>query len=136
MEGEGDHTSCIRWERLEEIMYLCSWEDYATVSFASWPDDYKWSNEDIAIGYNCLDIQRNGNDQNEQVSWQDFRWRFEYEIEDMSDDSWMLKVDSIGSTTSSTEYPCCLPGLELDSDVPHGPCKLNSTCLCDDSICE
>merc|ERR1712232_8310 len=90
----------------------------------------------VPVGYDCLDIQRSSSQQNQEVSWPEFTWQFEYEIEDMCDDSWTLKVDNIISTASSTEYPCCLPGLELDSNVPHGPCKLNSPCLCDDSICD
>ena len=62
-------------------------------------------------------------------------WQFVYEISDISVPSWELRTADIVVTSSKNENPCCLPGLALDANNPHGPCKLSSPCQCGDSIC-
>lgn len=62
-------------------------------------------------------------------------WQFEFNIEDLCVESWRLNIDAIVVTASNDDMPCCLPGFELDSGVPHGPCRISSPCFCDKSIC-
>lgn len=62
-------------------------------------------------------------------------WQFILEITDVCVPAWQLKTGYIIVTDSIYEPPCCLPGMELDADMPHGPCRLNSPCMCDDDIC-
>ena len=49
--------------------------------------------------------------------------------------SWELKMGNLIVTDSDDKHPCCLPGLEADPNVPHGPCRLSSPCFCESSIC-
>merc|ERR1712038_509925 len=62
-------------------------------------------------------------------------WQFVLDITDACVPSWELRTGIINCTSSIDEKPCCLPGFELRSGSIHGPCKLNSPCICSDEIC-
>ena len=63
-------------------------------------------------------------------------WQFTFEISDLCVSSWSLKTNEIFVTPNSDSQPCCLPGFELDSNNPHGPCRISSPCFCEKIICE
>lgn len=62
-------------------------------------------------------------------------WQFILEMTDACVPSWELRTGRIYCTDSVDEPPCCLPGFELHSGSLHGPCTLNSPCMCSDEIC-
>jgi len=62
-------------------------------------------------------------------------WQFIYEISDACAPMWELKTKDLVVTKGVDQEPCCLPGQELDADQPHGPCKFQSACQCEDYVC-
>eukprot|EP00581_Thalassiosira_minuscula_P007537 CAMPEP_0183702230 /NCGR_PEP_ID=MMETSP0737-20130205/397_1 /TAXON_ID=385413 /ORGANISM="Thalassiosira miniscula, Strain CCMP1093" /LENGTH=1178 /DNA_ID=CAMNT_0025928805 /DNA_START=113 /DNA_END=3649 /DNA_ORIENTATION=- len=62
-------------------------------------------------------------------------WQFVYEISDACEPMWELRTEDIVVTSDADQEPCCLPGQELNSNQPHGPCKYQSACQCGDSVC-
>ena len=62
-------------------------------------------------------------------------WQFIYEISDACAPMWELKTKDLVVTRGVDQEPCCLPGQELDADQPHGPCKFQSACQCEDYVC-
>lgn len=65
----------------------------------------------------------------------DQAWQFVYEISDVCTSMWELKTKDIVVTSDADHEPCCLPGQELDPGQPHGACKSQSACQCEDSVC-
>ena len=141
--GRGDYGRHSKEENTSNGFECLEVEDefYCAKStgYPIWPDDFKWSETGVPHGYNCIEIEHGGSEKNETIKYtrgEGQIWQYEYEVKDMCVPSWTLKVKDTIVTASSEEQPCCLPGMELDKNVPHGRCRLGSPCLCDEEICE
>lgn len=60
-------------------------------------------------------------------------WQFVYDVETTCGGDIGIKVNDLVITEG--QPPCCLPGYAKDIHKQHGPCRNNSPCSCEASIC-
>mmetsp|Transcript_2965 Transcript_2965/g.6510 ORF Transcript_2965/g.6510 Transcript_2965/m.6510 type:complete len:1386 (+) Transcript_2965:77-4234(+) len=119
-----------------------SWEDSVTASVTS---GFQFGNSDRGTKIPWIDAKEMETSVRDVLHDLDFMddgdmksgqaWQFVYEISDACEPMWELRTEDIVVTSDADQEPCCLPGQELNSNQPHGPCKYQSACQCGDSVC-
>ena len=63
-------------------------------------------------------------------------WQFTYSLSDICEtEPWDIRSGDLTLTDGKMYPPCCLPGMFVDNNNPHGPCVGDSPCNCSDEIC-